>query len=141
MKQLLNGAEDGLLVGEVARRSGLNAELIRQFEQARLIVQAARDPQGRRVFPPCAVRQAIVADKLRRAGIGPRETREILRLLERPPSNESYDVHRRAESALALRERIQLLEDVIATLEAPDGSRARKRGWEALTGTARPQPS
>lgn len=134
------GAEDdgeGLLVGEVARRSGLSAATVRHFEQLRLLKQARRDGQGRRMFAAQAVRQAIVADRLRRVGLGPQETREILQLLDSAAAHgDAIDRSRRAARVAAIRARAQLLMDVACAPQAPNGSDARTDGWRALV--ARP---
>ena len=136
MKQPPEPAE--LLVGEVARRSGLSADLVRQFEQSRFIARAERDQQGRRLFPLIAVQQAILAHRLRNAGLGPGETRDILRLLESvAPPDDALDCHRRAACAVALRRRVALLQDVLKTLQAPNTSKERARRWDMLVENAR----
>jgi MerR family transcriptional regulator, Zn(II)-responsive regulator of zntA len=70
----------GLLVGELAKRTGTTRKALRLYEASGLIAPAARTPAGYRVFGPGAVSIVGFVVKARRAGFTVAEIRDIVKI-------------------------------------------------------------
>ena len=70
-------AEDGILIGELARRAGLRPSAIRYYEEVRLLPAPER-VAGRRLYSPELVRRLSVIAAAQRGGLSLDEIRELL---------------------------------------------------------------
>jgi len=60
----------GVMIGELAARSGLSVRAVRFYADAGLLPEARRSPGGYRVFRPEAVAHARLVRTLRELGVG-----------------------------------------------------------------------
>ena len=67
-----------LLIGEVARRVGVNAKTIRYYEDIGLIPEPARRPSGYRVYGPADIDRIAFIRRAQRFGLSLDEIREVL---------------------------------------------------------------
>jgi MerR family redox-sensitive transcriptional activator SoxR len=74
---LKSSAKEELLIGEVARRSGLRASAIRYYEAIGLLPEPHR-LAGRRRYPPQVLQTLSVIGTAQRAGLTLEEVRELL---------------------------------------------------------------
>jgi len=70
--------ETTLTIGQLARRSGLNASAIRYYEANGILPEPARE-SGHRRYGPDAVRRMEVLDVAKRAGFSLDDARVLLR--------------------------------------------------------------
>lgn len=92
--------ESGLLMGEVARRAGVNRETIRYYERIGLLERPSRTRSGYRVYPLEAVARAQLIKRAQELGFSLKEILELLSLRV-DPSTTCADVKRRAEAKIA----------------------------------------
>jgi MerR family redox-sensitive transcriptional activator SoxR len=69
--------DEELLIGELARRSGLRPSAIRYYESIEVLPEPPR-VSGRRRYPPETQRTLAVIGAARRAGLSLDEVRELL---------------------------------------------------------------
>src|SRR5688572_18827173 len=69
-----------MLIGEVARRSGVPAPTIRFYEEQKLVSRAARSPAGYRLYSDRVLDELGFIKRSQRLGLTLDETREILSL-------------------------------------------------------------
>jgi MerR family gold-responsive transcriptional activator of gol and ges genes len=104
-------------IGQAAQASGVSAKMIRYYEQSGLIPKANRRESGYRDYSPSDVHMLRFIRRARDMGFAIVEIQELLSLW-RDKSRQSADVKRIAQAHLAkLRERIESLEQIAATLE------------------------
>lgn len=70
----------GLAIGELSRRSGVNIETIRYYERIKMLPAPARTGGGRRVYGPDAVRTLAFIRRARELGFSLDEIRVLLEL-------------------------------------------------------------
>lgn len=78
-----------LLIGEVAKRTGLRASTIRYYEEIGLIARARRSASGYRQYAPQMVRQLEFVQLAQGLGLSLDEVEPLIRLLStrrRPPA-------------------------------------------------------
>jgi MerR family mercuric resistance operon transcriptional regulator len=90
--------QDGLAIGELARRLGVNIETIRYYERAGLVPPPGRTPGGRRRYSESEVQTLAFIRKARALGFHLDDTRALLRL--RGPDNACSDVSQIAQRHL-----------------------------------------
>lgn len=72
--------EEGLLIGELSRRTGVHVETIRYFERIGILSAPPRTSGGRRVYGADHVRTLGFIRRARELGFAPAEVRAILSL-------------------------------------------------------------
>lgn len=70
----------GILVSDLAKRTGATRKALRLYEAAGLIAPTTRTPAGYRVFGPDTVPLVSFIVKARRAGFTVAEIRDIVRI-------------------------------------------------------------
>lgn len=70
----------GITRGDLARRTGVNAETIRYFERIGVLAAPQRTEGGHRVYDQHHVRALSFIHRARRLGFGPDEVRAIVEL-------------------------------------------------------------
>jgi DNA-binding transcriptional MerR regulator len=80
-------SRSGILLGELAKRTGTTRKALRLYEASGLISPAARTPAGYRMFGADAVSLVAFIVKARRAGFTVAEIRDIVKIRRsgRPP--------------------------------------------------------
>ena len=71
---------DKILVGELARRSGVNLETVRYYERRGLLPKPPRTPAGYRAFPAASVRRVRFIRQAQALGFTLAEIKELLAL-------------------------------------------------------------
>jgi MerR family mercuric resistance operon transcriptional regulator len=99
----------GLKVGEVARRAGVNLQTIRYYERRGLLLKPPRTGSNHRVYPEDAVRRVRFVKRAQELGFSLKEVKELLSLRATPRAK-CGDVLQRAEG------KIRDIDDKIATL-------------------------
>ena len=85
---MLHGVDHLMAIGEFSERSGLSAKRLRTYAAEGLLAPAAVDPtSGYRYYLPGQLRDALVIDALRQAGVPLADIRAFLR----QPSREQLD--------------------------------------------------
>ena len=69
---------DGLSIGDVSRRTGVNVETIRYYERMGLMPRPQRTEGGRRSFGPDGMRTLAFIKRARELGFCLRDIRELL---------------------------------------------------------------
>lgn len=72
--------EEGIAIGELSRRTGVNIETIRYFERVGVLATPPRTGGGRRVYAPDHVRALGFIRRARELGFTPAEVRAIISL-------------------------------------------------------------
>ena len=72
--------EQGIAIGELSRRTGVNIETIRYFERVGVLAPPPRNSGGRRVYDHSHVRTLGFVRRARELGFTPTEVRAILSL-------------------------------------------------------------
>lgn len=101
---------DGLKIGEVAARTGLNPHTLRYYELAGLLSDITRRSNGRRMYSEKDVERALLLSKLRASGMSVAEVRRFVELAEAP------DEERSERRELLIRQRKRII-DQIAELQ------------------------
>jgi MerR family mercuric resistance operon transcriptional regulator len=73
--------EEGIAIGELSRRTGVNIETIRYYERVGLVEKPPRTHSGRRVYGIDHVRTFALIRRSRELGFTPAEVRAILSLV------------------------------------------------------------
>ncbi len=71
---------DGLRIGEVAQRAGVNIQTLRYYERRGLLREPPRRPSGYRAYAPETVRVVRFIKRAQKLGFSLREVRELLGL-------------------------------------------------------------
>ena len=104
-------------IGEAARASGVNAKMIRYYEQSGLIPKAGRTTAGYRDYSTTDVHMLRFVRRSRDLGFTMAEIEDLLQLW-RDRTRQSADVKRIALARIAdLRRRIHEMDEMAATLE------------------------
>ena len=91
---------DGLTIGQLARRAGVNIETLRYYERRALLPDPPRTPAGYRKYAPDAVRRIGFIKRAQQLGFTLDEINALLALRVEPDA--SCDaVEERAERAIA----------------------------------------
>ncbi|MFI5563926.1 MerR family transcriptional regulator [Amycolatopsis japonica] len=113
-----------MLIGEVARRSGVSSRMLRHYDSLGLVRPTGRTYGGYREYSDEDIRRIFHVESLRSLGLS---LREIGRALEDPafePSDLVRDLIRRTE------ERLNREQELLDRLRAVDGS--APTGWEGV---------
>ncbi|MFI7116094.1 MerR family transcriptional regulator [Amycolatopsis sp. NPDC049868] len=113
-----------MLIGEVARRSGVSSRMLRHYDSLGLVRPTGRTFGGYREYSDEDIRRIFHVESLRSLGLS---LREIGRALEDPafePSDLVGDLIRRTE------ERLNREQELLDRLRAVDGS--APTGWEGV---------
>ncbi|KFZ78849.1 MerR family transcriptional regulator [Amycolatopsis sp. MJM2582] len=113
-----------MLIGEVARRSGVSSRMLRHYDSLGLVRPTGRTFGGYREYSDEDIRRIFHVESLRSLGLS---LREIGRALEDPafePSDLVRDLIRRTE------ERLNREQELLDRLRAVDGS--APTGWEGV---------
>lgn len=78
---------DGLTIGEMAKRAGVNRETVRYYERRRLLPRPARLVSGYRVFSDDALRRLKFIRHAKALGFSLAEVRELLGLRVNSPDS------------------------------------------------------
>jgi DNA-binding transcriptional MerR regulator len=70
----------GLLIGEVAQRTGLSRRALRLYERAGIVPPPRRTPAGYRVYEPAVLGVLHFVTRARRLGISLQEVRQIVEI-------------------------------------------------------------
>ncbi len=107
---------NGLTIGELARRAGVNRETVRYYERRRLLPRPPRSISGYRVFSDDAVRRIIFIRRAQALGFSLNEVKELLEL-RLDSETRSKRVRARAEEKIrSLDEKIEALVAMKKTL-------------------------
>jgi DNA-binding transcriptional MerR regulator len=104
--------EEGLSIGDVARRTGLSVHALRFYEREGLLLSehVARGTAGRRLYGPEDVRWLGICTKLRRSGMPLAQIRRFAELVREGPGNEEQRLE-------LLREHQRRVEEQLAELD------------------------
>ncbi|MGH7779281.1 MAG: MerR family transcriptional regulator [Candidatus Binataceae bacterium] len=120
---------DGLTIGELAKRAGVNRETVRYYERRRLLPRPPRSASGYRVYSDDAVRRIKFIRRAHALGFSLIEIKELLEL-RADSQNQRKDVRGRAEA------KVRKLEEKIEALVAMKETLARLVVVCATGGTA-----
>ena len=118
--------EDGLLIGEVATRSGATRKALRLYERAGILPPSRRTPSGYRVYDSQALGLIAFVRQAQRLGFRLDEIKEIvvIKRAGRLPCSHVRDLVRRKTDELD-----QRLKDLMAVRH---GLRALLNGWRSV---------
>ena len=138
----LTGHEDDLLIGDVARLSGLSIDTLRYYDRAGLLGAVRRDGGGRRVFDRDTLGLLDVVLRLRRTGMPVEDVRHFVDLVrsgdtERAGRLELLRAHRRRVLAQLDQLHDDLAGDRVEDRRLP-GRRGRHRAATATSRLAAP---
>lgn len=121
--RLMSG--NGLLIGEVAKRSGASRKALRLYEAAGILASPRRTSAGYRVYDPSALELLSFIQQAQRLGFTLDEIREIVAIKRagRTPCPHVRDLVRRKAQELDRK-----LTDL---MEVRDGLRTLLRGWRS----------
>jgi MerR family transcriptional regulator, mercuric resistance operon regulatory protein len=74
------GRLDGIPIGELSRRTGVNIETIRYYEKIKMLQPPPRTEGGRRVYGPAETRVLVFIRRGRELGFGLEDIRALLDL-------------------------------------------------------------
>ena len=116
---------DGLLIGEVATRSGASRKALRLYEHAGILPPPRRTPSGYRVYDGEALALLAFVRQAQRLGFTLPEIKEVVAIKRagRVPCSHVRDLVRRKTDDLD-----QRLKDL---MEIRDGLRALLNGWRS----------
>ena len=111
-----------MMIGELARHSGLSADTLRYYEKIGLVPPPLRDAGGRRVYDAAALRWLGFLERLKATGLGMRERIRYAELRVRPgvasvrERREMLEHHREKVAAdlQRLTDTLALLDDKVA---------------------------
>lgn len=111
-----------MMIGELARHSGLSADTLRYYEKIGLVPPPLRDAGGRRVYDAAALRWLGFLERLKATGLGMRERIRYAELRVRPgvasvrERREMLEQHRDKVAAdlRRLTDTLALLDDKVA---------------------------
>lgn len=72
--------QEGIAIGELSRRTGVNIETIRYFERGGILAKPPRTSAGRRIYGSDHVRALSFIRRARELGFAPADVRAILSL-------------------------------------------------------------
>ena len=120
--------EQGIAIGELSRRTGVNIETIRYYERVGLVEKPPRTQSGRRVYGGDHVRALALVRRSRELGFTPAEVRAILSLggLGQTPCDEVREIAaHHLEGVRAKMADLAQLESLLATaIERCEGNGA-----------------
>jgi DNA-binding transcriptional MerR regulator len=110
--EFVAGLEEGLGIGDVARRTGLSVHALRFYEREGLLLsqRVARGTGGHRRYSPQDVNWLRICIKLRRSGMQLAKIRRFAELVREGPGNEQQRLE-------LLREQQRHVESQLAELE------------------------
>ncbi len=116
---------DGLLIGEVASRSGVSRKALRLYESAGILAAHRRTPAGYRVYGPETLATLVFVAQARRLGFHLDEIKEVVQIRRsgRCPCPHVLDL---------VREKVQELDRTLADL-----TEVRRRLQEILRSSSR----
>ena len=111
-----------MMIGELARHSGLSVDTLRYYEKIGLVPPPLRDAGGRRVYDAAALRWLGFLERLKATGLGMRERIRYAELRVRPgvasvrERREMLEHHREKVAAdlQRLTDTLALLDDKVA---------------------------
>lgn len=113
--------KDGLTIGQLARRAGVNVETVRYYERRRLVPEPPRTPSGYRQYPPDTVRRLAFIKRAQSLGFTLAEIDELLSLRVDPAST-CGDVEQKAQQTMGRIERkmgeLAVMHDALHALAA-----------------------
>jgi MerR family transcriptional regulator, copper efflux regulator len=107
-----HAAEQGLTIGQVARRAGFGIETIRFYERNGLIEQPPRRPSGYREYPESVILRLRFIKRAKELGFSLKEIKELLSLRVDPTTTCS-DIRERTTAKITdIDGKIQSLESI-----------------------------
>lgn len=103
-------------VTAVAQHLGVSAHTLRYYERAGL-VRVGRDPAGRRVYSPAAVRRLVFITRMRASGMTIARLKRYIDLVEAGPGTVAARLGLLTEHRDALRDQITQLQLALAVTE------------------------
>jgi MerR family mercuric resistance operon transcriptional regulator len=91
---------NGLTIGKLAERGGVNLQTIRYYERLGLLPKPPRSQSGYRQFPEAAPRRVRFIKRAQELGFSLKEIKELLALRVEPGKTRA-DVRQRAEAKIA----------------------------------------
>lgn len=113
-----------MLIGEVARRSGVSARMLRHYESLGLVRPTGRTVGGYREYAEADIQRIFHVESLRTLGLSLRQIGQVLADPEFAPSALIGDLIRETEHRLAREQ------ELLKRLRAVDAS--EPAGWEAV---------
>lgn len=113
MRRITDSRAEGVPIGELSRRTGVNVETIRYYEKIRMLPAPPRTPSGRRVYGEAEARILAFIRRARALGFALDDVRALLRL-SAPEKASCRDVRQIASHHL---ERVRAKIDDLAKLE------------------------
>ena len=80
MRPFTDARADAITIGELSRRTGVNAETIRYYEKVKMLPAPQRTAGGRRLYGPVDTRILSFIRRARELGFTPDEVRTLLAL-------------------------------------------------------------
>lgn len=118
-------SRDGLLIGEVARRSGASRKALRLYESAGILPPARRTPSGYRVYETDVLELLAFVRQAQRLGFALGEIKEIVAIKRagRAPCPHVRELVKRKSQ--------ELDERVADLMQMRDGLRALSQRWRS----------
>lgn len=91
---------NGLTIGAVARRAGVNLQTIRFYERKRIIPRSARSASGYRLFGPDDVRRIQFIRQAQSLGFSLREIRDLIGI-QADPRADCAEIRAKADAKVA----------------------------------------
>ncbi len=127
----MNGEDQQLTRGELAKRGGVNIETIRYYERLGLLPKPPRLTAGYRLFSADDARRVRFIKRAQKLGFSLKEIEELL-ALQNAPSTTRADVRKRAEAKIA--DIDEKLRDLTAMKESLEQLTAACSGRGSLCG-------
>lgn len=113
----MNGKDQPLTRGELAKRGGVNIETIRYYERRGLLPKSPRSAAGYRLFSLDDDRRVRFIKRAQELGFSLKEIEELLTLQNKPHTTRA-DVRKRAEAKIAdIEEKLRDLQAMKESLE------------------------
>jgi Hg(II)-responsive transcriptional regulator len=114
---VMNGEDQQLTRGELAKRGGVNIETIRYYERLGLLPKPPRSAAGYRLFAADDARRVRFIKRAQELGFSLKEIEELLALQSAPHTTRA-DVHKKTAAKIAeIEEKLRDLQAIKESLE------------------------
>src|SRR5258708_29879077 len=89
-----------LLVGEIAKKAGVNLQTVKYYERRRLLLPVHRKDSGYRIYDEESVRRLKFIKQAQELGFSLREVEQLLELRSSSSANKCLKIVKKAEAKL-----------------------------------------